>query len=122
MSEEKLNLIASIMEEQLKWTKLAGRAQLRSIFENNLKTDDERRVYELSDGERSTRDIAKLTNVNKDKISLLWRIWYKIGIMEKSKRYEGKRMKKFFSLSEVGIEVEIPEVNSHDESSREEFD
>lgn len=122
MSEEKLNLIASIMKEQLKWTKLAGRTQLKSIFENNLKTDDERRVYELSDGERSTRDIAILTNANKDKISSLWRTWYKIGIMEKSKRYEGKRMKKFFSLSEVGIEVKIPEVNSHDESSREEFD
>ena len=31
-----------------------------------------------------------------------------MGIMEKSKKYEGRRMKRSFSLADVGIEVDIP--------------
>lgn len=109
MSEEKLlERIARSMEEQLKWTKISGMNQLKSIFEQNLKPEDEKRVYELSDGERSTRDIERLTNVSRSKIATLWKKWYKMGIMERSEKYEGKRMKKSFSLLDVGIDVELP--------------
>lgn len=108
MSEEVLERIARSMEEQLKWTKLSGMNQLKSILEQNLRGDDEKRVYELSDGERSTRDIERITNVGRTKIAILWKKWYKIGLMERSQKYEGKRMKRSFSLADVGMEVEIP--------------
>lgn len=106
------------MEEQLKWSRLAGMAQLRTIFENNL-SGNERNVYELSDGERSVRDIEKLTNVGRTKIASLWKKWYRMGIMDKSEKYEGRRMKRSFSLADVGIEVTIPGI---DEKTTEEFE
>lgn len=109
MSEEKLlERIARSMEEQLKWTKISGMNQLKSIFEQNLKLEEEKRVYELSDGERSIRDVERITNVRRTKIASLWKKWYKMGIMERSEKYEGKRMKKSFSLLDVGIDVELP--------------
>jgi hypothetical protein len=122
MSDETLERIARIAEEQLKWTKLSGMTQLKSIFEENLRTDDDKRVYELSDGERSIRDIEKITNVGRTKIAALWKKWYKMGIMERSEKYEGKRMKKSFSLSGVGIDVELPTDQQVTEMKVEEFE
>ena len=108
MDDSTLEKIAKIMEEQLKWTKLFGMSQLRTIFEQNLRTEQEKFVYELSDGERSTRDIEKIANVSRTKIAVLWKKWYKMGLMERSLKYEGRRMKKSFSLLDVGIEIDIP--------------
>lgn len=122
MNDEMLERIAKIAEEQLKWTKLSGMTQLKSIFEQNLRTDDDKRVYELSDGERSIRDIEKITNVGRTKIAALWKKWYKMGIMERSEKYEGRRMKKSFSLSDVGIDVELPTDQQVTEIKVEEFE
>lgn len=122
MSDEMLERIAKIAEEQLKWTKISGMTQLKSIFEQNLRTDDDKLVYELSDGERSIRDIEKITSVGRTKIAALWKKWYKMGIMERSEKYEGKRMKKSFSLSEVGIDVELPTDQQVTEIKTEEFE
>jgi len=109
MDDMILTRIEKIMHEQLRWTKLVGLGNLRKIFEDELRTNEEKTVYELSDGERSIRDLDKLTGVSRSKVSLLWRRWYRMGIMEKSKKYEVKRMKKSFSLGDVGIEVNLPD-------------
>lgn len=122
MSEQVIERIARAMEEQLKWTKLAGMAQLRSIFEQSLKSDDDRKVYELSDGERSTRDVERLTRVGRTKVAALWKKWYKMGIMEPSKKYQGKRMKRSFSLADVGIEIQLPAEGQNQQIPQEEFE
>ena len=114
-----MNLLASLMKEQLKWTRLAAMEQLRAIFDRSFSSNDEKLVYELSDGERSVRDIEKLSNIGRTKIALLWKKWYNMGIMEKSEKYEGKRMKRSFSLVDVGTQVPIP---GEDEKSMEEFE
>ena len=119
ITEEKLNLIADIMTEQLRWSRLAGMEQLRTIFERNLSSNEEKIVYELSNGEMSVRDIEKLANVGRTKISSLWKKWYRMGLMEKSEMYEGKRMKRSFSLTDVGIEVTLP---GDDGKNKEEFE
>ena len=108
MDEQILVRIEKLMEQQLKWAKLAGQSQLKTIFKETLTVEEEKMVYELSDGQRSTRDIERLTNVGRTKVATLWKKWYKMGIMEKSEKYEGKRMRRLFSLSDVGIEVELP--------------
>lgn len=108
ITEEKLSLIADVMTEQLKWFRLVGMEPLRTIFEKSLTSEEEKLVYELSDGEMSVRDIEKVTNIGRTKISSLWKKWYRMGIMEKSEMYEGKRMKRSFSLADVGIEVVLP--------------
>lgn len=117
--EEKLSLIADGVMEQVKWSRLAGMEQLRTIFEKSLSSDEEKVVYELSNGEMSVRGIEKATGVGRTKISSLWKKWYHMGIMEKSEMYEGKRMKRSFSLADVGIEIMLP---GKDEHNKEEFE
>lgn len=108
MSNETMSEIARIMREQLRWARLSGLSHLKTIFETELKTDEEKVVYEMSDGERSIRDLEKLTGVSRSRVALLWRKWYNMGIMERSEKYEGKRMRKSFSLFDVGMDVTLP--------------
>jgi hypothetical protein len=123
MSEEILKRIERDVSAQLKWIRVAGMSQLRSIFEQNMKTNEEKLAYELSDGERSTRDIEKLTGIGRTKIGALWRKWYRMGLMERSAKYEGKRMARSFSLQDVGIEVPpLPQGQSVTQPSAEEFE
>jgi hypothetical protein len=123
MSEEVLTRIERNLSEQLKWIRLAGMSQLRTVIEQNLKTDDEKLVYELSDGEKSTRDIEKITRVGRTKIGILWKKWYNLGLMERSVEYEGKRMSRSFSLHDVGIEVpSLPQDQAPVQPGTEEFE
>lgn len=117
--EENMNLMVSLMGEQLKWVKLTAMGQLRTIFDKSFSSNDERAVYELSNGERSVRDIEKLSNIGRTKIASLWKKWHNMGIMEESEKYGGRRMKRSFSLSDVGIQVSMP---GEDEKSMEGFE
>ena len=46
-SEEKLDMIVRILEEQLRWDKLTGLSQLKAILEQNLKDEKEKQVSEF---------------------------------------------------------------------------
>ncbi len=121
MSDEELQKITGLLEEILKWNRILAISQLKKIFTNNL-DEEERLIYELSDGVRSIRDIETLSKVSRSKISMLWKKWRQIGIMEKSTKYEGKRMKRSFSLEDVGIEMptlSIPADNSQNKPEEE---
>jgi hypothetical protein len=116
MSEElaTLKAIEAKIEQLLKWTRLAGLQQLRDILNQNLTTDKEMLVYELSDGERGTRELAKLTGLGSNAtIAAYWRKWSKIGIVEPSPKYKG-RFQRICSLEEVGLA--LPPM-SHTETS-----
>jgi hypothetical protein len=102
---EALKKIDLTLNDLLKWTKFAGMQQLRNILAQQLKTDSEMLVYELSDGSRGTRDIAKLAGVGSNAtVAAYWKKWSKLGIMEASKQYQG-RYQRICSLEEVGLTV-----------------
>jgi len=100
-----IDKLAQLTKEQIKWTKLAGMQQLRSILERNLLTDEMRKVYQLSDGQRTTRDIAKLSGIGSNAtIATYWSKWKTLGIVEPSNSFKG-RYQRIIGLDEVGIEV-----------------
>ncbi len=107
MSEE-LNVLKNIeskLDQLLKWSRFAGLQQLRNLLAQNLTSDRELLVYELSDGERTTREIAGLANVRSiATVVVYWRKWSKLGIVEPSQNRQG-RFKRFCSLEEVGLTV-----------------
>jgi len=107
MTEEinSLKNIESKLEELLKWTRIATKQQIRPFISKNLETDMETAIYELSDGSRSTRDIAQiLGKVSHVTVSRYWKKWANLSIVEPSPTYHG-RYKKICSLEEVGISV-----------------
>jgi len=105
MNEEKLDTIIEKLNEISKWTKFQGLDKFKQTLLTSLKTDNEKAAYELSDGVKTTREIAKEIGINsKSTIIAYWQKWIKIGIVEESDKFRG-RMKHFVSLEEVGIEL-----------------
>jgi hypothetical protein len=92
------------LREQTKWLRLLGLSSLHPLITSALKTDRDRLVYELSDGMRSTRDLAKLTGLSPMTVSRLWRDWLAMGICEESQSKPG-RAQHLVSLSKLGIAV-----------------
>jgi hypothetical protein len=107
MSDElkTLKSIESKLDQLLKWTRFAGMQQLRTILTQNLTKDREMLIYELSDGKRSTREIAALLGIKSHvTVANYWKKWSVLGIVEPSEKYPG-RFRKVCSLKEVGLTV-----------------
>lgn len=91
--------------ELLKWTRFAGMQQLRNILVQALGDDEAVALaYELSNGTRGTREVAKLAGISHNTVANYWRKWSKIGIVEPSSAYQG-RYQRICSLEEVGLPV-----------------
>jgi hypothetical protein len=101
-----LKNIENKISELLKWTKFAGMQQLRNVLLQVLGDDATALLaYEFSDGERGTREVAKLAGVKSNStIAGYWKKWSKIGIVEPSSKYQG-RYQRICSLEEVGLTI-----------------
>lgn len=107
MSEELKTLknIESKLDQILKWARFAGVQQLRNILSQTLENDTAALVYELSNGERGTRELAKLVGVKSNAtIAAYWKKWSRLGIVEQSSAYQG-RYRRICSLEEVGLSI-----------------
>lgn len=97
--------LAPLLEEMIKWQRLQGITILKEIAKkNNLFSDEsEIKVYLNSDGERSSRDLEKISGVNYKKVQSMWKQWIELGIAEPTEKYGGGRCKKIFELKDFGI-------------------
>jgi len=94
--------------ELIFWTKLSAMPSIRKTIVDNLRSDTDKLVYELSDGNRSTREIANIISKRGKKISYvtianMWKKWSILNIVMSAQR-KG-RYKKIISLESLGIEV-----------------
>lgn len=96
-----------ILKGILKWQRLQGADILkRKMKQENLFTDaKEISVYYNSDGEKSLRDLEKITGVGFATVRALWKKWIEVGIAEPTEKYGGGRCKRLFELSELGLEM-----------------
>lgn len=106
---EILKQIRDELREMKTWLKLAGIPELRRLSEANLRDNVDKIVYELSDGERSTREIAGAVKglgkgISHATVSNMWRRWAIMGLVEPSEKYRG-RYAKVFPLQFLGIET-----------------
>jgi len=92
------------LTEILMWTRFENFPKLRKILLDTLTTDEEKRAYELTDGERSRRDIARKIGVSNSTIQSWWNKWYNLGILEPSGKRKG-RPQKIVALEDMGIEA-----------------
>jgi len=93
-----------ILREILRWSRFENFPKLRKILLDTLETDEEKLVYELTDGERSRYDIAKETGIPDSTVRSWWERWYNLGILEPSGKRKG-RPQKIMALEDMGIEV-----------------
>jgi len=61
---EILKELSITLRELTNWVKVLGRDKVKTTLEQALDTEQKRLVYDLCDGEKSVKDIGKLTGVN----------------------------------------------------------
>lgn len=96
--------IVNLLKEILKWTRFQGVLRVKDVLLDTLKSDEEKIVYESSDG-RGTKEVAKLAGISHQTVVNYWKKWATLGIVEPIKVRGGIRYKRSFSLSDFGIEV-----------------
>ena len=99
--------IVELLSEILRWTKV-GALNLKEALAQELTSDKHRLVDELSDGVRSSRDIASILGVPFVTIAAWWRRWAELGFVDPSPKFHG-RVQRLCSLRLLGISVpEVP--------------
>lgn len=89
------NQTNKLLKEILKWQRLQGMDILKKkIKEEGLFSDKNQIVaYYHSDGKKSSREIAKITNIGYKTIQALWKKWIYVKIAEPSEKYKGGQCK-----------------------------
>ena len=95
------------LKEQTKWLRFLAFSGLKKTIEENLSTNAHRKIYSLSDGKNSTKEIVKKLSIEGIKISHMtvynyWKKWSVIGIVIPSEKYSG-RFEKIVDLEELDI-------------------
>lgn len=101
-------ILSEKIDELIFWTKFSAMATFVPILTNALRDDIYKLVYELSDGKRSTREIAqivcstgrKTTHVT---VGNMWERWTLLNLVIPAIR-KG-RVKKVVPLESIGISV-----------------
>jgi len=111
MSEERSNdeeawrrQVVELLKELVNWTRASGYTNIRATLVANLDTEEKVRVYRLTDGEKSTRQIQAATGVDKNQVSQYWRAWERAGIVVTVPGTRGRR-RALFSLEDFGIDT-----------------
>lgn len=97
--------IIKLLEEILKWTRFEGLQRLKEVLTATLASDEDKRVYQFSDG-RSSREVASASGLTFSQVVSRWRIWNTSGIVVPSKKYQG-RFERIVSLEDLGIAVPL---------------
>lgn len=98
-----------VLKDIRRWIKLIGLKEIREDVQEAVTHDDDEKeednkiIFHLTDGERSTKDIEKYVSVTYNTVSERQQEWAKAGLMEKSA--ENQPYKKLVTLEEAGLEV-----------------
>ena len=81
----------ALLRELVAWTKLEARDKLVRALDEVLSTDNDHRIYELTDGTRSGAEVARLVGVSKSAVSQKWKGWRQAGLLIDVDGAEGPR-------------------------------
>jgi len=94
----------ALLREIVKWLRFAGMKEVKTVLTSALDTEQKKLVYHLSDGGKSSLDIAQQSGVSDFTVRNYWKQWSKLGIVEAIKVGRGDRYVKTFDLEDFGID------------------
>ena len=103
------------LDELIFWTRFAALPAFRALLLDTLREDIDKLVYELSNGERSTREIANMISsegrtITHTTVANMWKKWSILNLVMPAQR-KG-RFKRVISLESLEIELPRMEVSS----------
>jgi hypothetical protein len=104
-TQQKDERMIQLLEELVKWTKVTSLPKVKEMIEVLLKTPEQRIAYSISDGRKTTREVAKISGLGKNVVSKEWRKWTRSGIADAIPVPGGDRARSLFPLEDLGIEM-----------------
>lgn len=97
------NRLEELMEEFLLLYKFVNKQSIAEKLSNELTSKQYIEIYEKTDGEHSTREVAASLSekCSHSKVAVLWNKWAKAGIVVPAK--QKGRYRAAFNLEEYGI-------------------
>jgi hypothetical protein len=110
----------SVLKEILKWVKFTGMKEVRDILMTTLDDEQERNVYQLSDGTKGIVEIGKIVGIKSPTTTIfnMWKQWTNMGLGEPVPVKGGSRFKRSFDLEDFGIEVSLKATNEKVEADQ----
>jgi len=106
MSDE--NEKIALLREILKWIKISGVKEVKTLLDLQIHTDPKRQIYHLSDGTKGSIEIAKIVGgLSHSTVARYWKGWEMVGLGDSISTSGGKRFKRSFNLEDFGIKVTI---------------
>lgn len=108
-----------VLKDIRRWIKLIGLEEIREGVQEAVSDDDDKKegenkiMFHLSDGSKSTKDIEEYVSVSYKTVSERQQKWARMGLMEKPA--ENQPYRKLVTLEEAGIEVPDYERNTGDD-------
>jgi len=108
------------LDELIFWTKFSALPTFSALLKNALRDDVDKLIYELSDGERSTREIERLITgggrrVTHATVANLWQKWNLTNLVMPAMRRG--RYKRVVPLESIGIDVPPLRVTTTEEGT-----
>lgn len=94
--------IIELFSEFLQIYKFVNREKIISVLQKELSDDKTIKIYSLTNGENTIRDIKNVVGGSTSTISSLWKKWSLLAMVEPAGR-KG-RVKAIFDLQEYGFE------------------
>jgi len=89
-----------LLKEILKWQRVQGILAFKSLIPIILNSKEKRKVYEMSDGTLTVKQISEKAEVATGTISNWWNKWLSEGILYK----EGNKYIKIASIKNLSLE------------------
>jgi len=108
MSEQDTNFLlrelVEMTKELVRWSRPQGIATVKKLLAETLAKDEEKLAYHHSDG-KSSQEVGRLAGVAHGTVTVYWKRWSTLGVVEPMKVQGGTRYRRVFSLEDLGIEV-----------------
>jgi hypothetical protein len=87
---QSMDVMLAELRAQTRWLQILAIEALAPRARAVIKSPSHLRVYELTDGARTTREIAAAAGVGAATVSRLWSQWAREGLVAPSDHFEGR--------------------------------
>lgn len=106
MMDEKKNRVEELLEEAVRWLRIASAPTIRGWLEPVLTTTKERKVYQASTGV-AREEVGKVAGVTGQTVSNYWARWRSAAPPILTAAGEKGRYARLYDLSEISMPIEV---------------
>ena len=99
-AEQPIEVVVELLRDLVAWQRFTTRDQLRRKLAETLTTENDKAVYELTNGEFNQTDIARQVGIARPSVGRKWADWRTRGLLGETQ--DPKKPRHLLSLEAIG--------------------